>query len=80
MTTLFVGIKGPGSVDDLINGGREAVARAGYQVGDFSIDQDLSPNGICGHLDVGDDLWHRLEASRSIRLSWGEYTVEAETF
>lgn len=77
LVPLWVGITGPGSVDDLINGGREAVARAGYQVGGFGIVQDCSPNGICGHLEVSERL-SDLVMQKSVRLTWGEYAVEAE--
>jgi hypothetical protein len=77
MTVLFVGITGPGTVEDLENGGREAVARAGYQVGGFDLVQDLSPNGVCGHLEVSEDLWDEVQMRNQV-LAWGEYRVEIE--
>lgn len=80
MTTIFVSITGPGTTDDLTNGGREAVARAGYQVGDFDIIQDLTADdeGVVGNMEVDDRLWERMEQEGGVELAWGEYEVTAD--
>lgn len=80
MTAIFVSITGPGTAEDLENSGRETVARNGYQVGNFTIEQDLTAedSGIVGSLDVEDRLANILAVDGMIDLRWGEYSVEAE--
>ena len=71
MTTIFVGLQGPetATTEDLINGGREAVARAGYQVGDFELVQEVSPGVICGNLEADRDLY-RESTRHGKTMSW----------
>lgn len=77
--TLKVAVFGPGTAEDLENGGREAVARNGFQVGEFTLDEDLTPDnkGILGSLEVDRRLADDLERGRAdtMELTWGEYVV-----
>jgi len=77
MTTVFVGIDGPGTAEDLENGGREAIARAGYQVGSFQIEQDMTSDndGIVGNMEVEERFWRDAEAEDGLECSWNGYTV-----
>lgn len=80
MTTIFVSITGPGTAEDLENGGREVIARNGYQVGSFSLIQDLTAEdaGVVGNMEVEERLGDELERDGEIDLTWGDYAVEAE--
>jgi hypothetical protein len=80
MTVLFVGVEGPATAttDDLVNGGREAVARCGYQVGDLTLEQEVCPGNIAAYLEVEEKLWRELELDGGVKLSWGEFTVRSE--
>lgn len=79
MTTLFVTITGPGNAEDLENAGREVIARNGYQVGDFTIEQDHTDTEgkIIGSLEVEDRLWTSFQNDEVRELLWDNYSVEA---
>ena len=80
METIFVSISGSGTVENLENRGFEVVARSGYQVGSFQLEQDLTADDvmICGNLDVDERFLDKLRDDGHIKLQWGDYTVEAE--
>lgn len=83
MTYLWIGVKGPinATQDDLENGAREAVARAGYQVGElidheepFQID---NATHMGAHLQVEEQCWEDIK-DEGATYTWGDYTVEIE--
>lgn len=83
MTTLLFGVNGPttATTDDLINAAREAIARDGYQVGEWNVEQEVQPGSIALHLDVEMRLWHKLENKGHIEFNYGpndEYEITAE--
>lgn len=77
--TLEVCIFGPGDEEALENGGREVIARNGYEVGSFELEENLigEGKGITGYLEVDRRIADDLERSKNkhISLSWGDYTV-----
>lgn len=80
LTKVWVNISGPpeATEDDLINGGREAIARAGHQVGWVS-EQRYSPTGSASgallecYVEVSNDL----ACSSEIDITYGGYNVYA---
>lgn len=89
MITVRATITGPWSdYDDLVNDAREAVAQAGYQVGDF---QETGPienaplgdagcSTLSGNLEVDDRLFNYLLSLRSgcTKVHYGYVAVELE--
>ncbi len=76
MIKVPVIISGPenSTVDDLINGGREVIARNGFQVGDFDYELETEPGEIIGDME--------LPSADTIKdghdLGWGEFSVRKQ--
>lgn len=77
---LYVSITGPGSVQDMIDGGVQSIIQNGYEAHDFDIIQSIDgPNqSVCGTICTDQNLLDRLKADRALTMRYGEYTVELE--
>jgi len=82
MIHVRVAVTGGGSDDDLINNAREAVSRAGYQVGDFQetgADPVSEGRTLYGNLEVDDRLFNELcQGAGWTKLHYGDCAVLLE--
>jgi hypothetical protein len=85
MEQVSVLISGPhdATIDDLINGGREAVSRRGYTVGDshgFEKGQNrFGQSHATGFLELDERAQAELELDGVWEVSYNGYTVTAES-
>lgn len=79
MIPIQFSVHGPkhATTDDLINGARETIARAGYQVGHAQIVGPEIPGFGVMLIDAEAMLSHQLGWGGTIDLAYGDYHIEA---
>lgn len=75
---VFVGIFGPAmATNALVELARTALRNAGYQSGEWTLEQEMRPGEVCGNLDLPPALVRRA-MRRGFELKLGDITLVAE--